>query len=88
MSKIPFFAHWYKKKVRNLLSHAKLVHTVRGEILQTQDKATEFVYLVTQGEFRAIKREKTDIPSLAEDARVRQFLQGTSSKRSMRGIIN
>ena len=52
---IPFFSHWFKKKVRNIMASCKVIRTVRGQVLQTQGLANNYVYIVRSGEFQALQ---------------------------------
>ena len=85
---IPFFAHWTKKKLKSLVGQATTVSTHRGEILQTEGVANDAVFIIKSGQFQAIRKTTTDIPAKPEHERVKEFLQGTQAKRSVRGIFN
>ena len=88
MLTIPFFSHWFKKKIKTLMQGSKTEKTTRGQILQHEGIANNDVFIVREGEFQASKKLKTDIPVQAEHERVREFLQGKQAKRSVRGIFN
>ena len=46
----------------------------------------EIVYIVWKGEFQVRQKIHTDIPIVSDS--VKQFLQGVTTKRSVRGIFN
>lgn len=88
MLDIPFFHHWFRKKMRNIMISSKSVKTIRGQILQTEGLCNDNVYIIRRGEFEAVKKRKTPMPTRAEHVRVKEFLQGTQAKRSVRSIFN
>ena len=88
MLQLPFFQHWFKKKMKNILVLSKVIHTSRGQVLQTEGVKNDHVYIVRGGQFQLTKRVKMDIPVTAEHERCREFLMGTQAKRSVRSIIN
>ena len=51
-----------------------VIKTTRGQILLTEGFKNDHVYIIRQGNFVATKRQKTDIPDLPEQERVREFL--------------
>ena len=57
-------------------------------MLQTEGVANKDVFIIKSGQFKAIRKTKTDIPAKPEHERVKEFLQGTQAKRSVRGIFN
>ena len=88
MLSIPFFNHWFRKKMRNIMVGSKVLNTIRGQILQTEGLCNDYVYIIRHGEFEAIQKRKTAMPTRAEHIRVKEFLQGTQVKRSVRSIFN
>jgi len=77
MLSIPFFQHWFKKKMRHIMHGSQTIKTNRGQILQTEGLCNDDVFIIRHGEFKAVNKRKTPMPTRAEHERVREFLQGT-----------
>ena len=88
MLSLPFFQHWFKKKMKNIMHLSHKVHVKKGAVLQEEGQSNDSVFIVREGQFQLTKKVKKDIPVTAEHERVREFLIGTQAKRSVRSIIN
>lgn len=49
MLTIPFFSHWFKKKIRNLMIMSYTVKTHQNQVLQTEGIANDDVYIIRSG---------------------------------------
>ena len=62
------------------------VKTIKGATIIKEGDWNNNIFFVWKGEFQVRKKIRTDIPT--ENEHVKQFLQGVTTKRSLRGIFN
>ena len=88
VQRIPFFSHWPKRKVKNLVHGTKIIPTNKGEVFQKEGSVNNNVYIIHFGQFSVSKKIETVQPAKDECDRVREFLLSPKAKRSIRSIFN
>ena len=58
----------------------------KNSVIVKEGGRNEHLYIIFKGEFQVRKKICTDIP--VNDNNVKEFLQGITAKRSIRGIFN
>ena len=48
---IPFFSHWPRRKVKNLIHGTKIFSTSKGEVFQKEGSVNDNVYIIHSGQF-------------------------------------
>ena len=56
MLSLPFFKHWFKKKMQAIMRGSEVIKTVRGQILQTEGIANRHVFIIRDGEFQCLQK--------------------------------
>ena len=87
LRQLHFFRGWSKVRTRNQLANVMpKIKVHKNAVMIKEGGLNEHIYFVWKGEFQVRKKIHTDIPQTNDS--VKEFLQGVTAKRSIRGIFN
>ena len=86
LQNLHFFKSWSKNRCKNILFEMPQLKMGKGAVPVKEGSFNDFCYIILKGEFQVRKKIPAERP--VNDQNYKEFLQGVTAKRSIRGIFN